>query len=714
MRLFKLFGSLLLILFTSLNIFAQGSAGKVRDEADRLFKSKNYTRAAAVYEKLLQNGPGNHEVYKNLGISYYHINRLADSEQTLTKAYNANKDDLDVVYYLGSLSHHELKLEVALQFYKYFLSKAKSSNPLYNEVVANVKRCGNAKRILFQEELALCENSGSRVNSPADELNPTWSPNHSGRIYFTSNQIIDTTERLDNMMSKVGDDYNMFGSEIQVGTGQLSYAYPLNFELVTPAVEQLYGFNTNGRILYFGRGPSLNNLVLFSENLSVTDSTVERINKFQAGFVNDPYMIDVFPFSDSIFIFSSIRSEGFGGYDLYYTEFKNGIWNNPVNFGPVVNSQFDERSPFLCRDGRTLYFSSNNYNSIGGFDIFSAYYLDRDMAWTNVYNMGSSINSAGNELYFKVGNDGQKAVFSSDRKVGFGGYDIYSGFFKTVRVEQHTEALPEVFFMVPEFKLNTKEYKDEVLASKITALNIEPMYYTGDDNVLQPKNKQQLDLLVDIGKRFPTASFNFLVNSESSVSPEIELYFGVKRAELVSNYLVSKGIAGNRINLQSVGSLYPIAKNTVDGRPSTSGQNLNRRIEISLNNIDSLPLKVTYKQPFVSDLLKTNDGTKFKRRINGLSYRVQILSTRQMYNGDIYSLNPDLMIESVGGSGAYRYLSGLFPKFENALEFQQILQKNGLKDSFIVPYIDNVRLNKQSITESVMNKYPDLRKYYLN
>ena len=93
---------------------------------------------------------------------------------------------------------------------------------------------------------------------------------------------------------------------------------------------------------------------------------------------------------------------------------------------------------------------------------------------------------------------------------------------------------------------------------------------------------------------------------------------------------------------------------------------------------------------------------------------MQILSTKQMYNGDIYSLNSDLLIESVGGSGTYRYLAGLFPKFDNAVEFQQILVKNGLTDAFIVPYIDNVRLNRPTISESIMNKYPDLRKYYLN
>jgi len=694
-------------------IYGQASLGKIRDEADRNFKQQNYLHAVNLYERFLQGG-GSQDVNKNLGIAYYNTNRLPDAEKALNSYYSAHQKDLETVYYLALITHHEMKYDQAINFYKYFLSLTKTSNSLYASVIADIKRCGNAKKIKYQEELAICENSGPRVNSPADEFNPVWSPNHPGRVYFTTNQAIDTSDRADNIMARVSGDYNMFGSEIQVDNGLLSYGQPVNFDLVTPQVEELYGFNENGRLLFFGRGKDLDHLTIYTEDLSKDSENEERVSKLNASFADDPYLIDLFPFSDSVLLFSSIRPGGYGGYDLYYSEYRDGKWNEPVNFGDQINSPFDERSPFLSRDGRTLYFSSNNYNSIGGFDIFTSYYLDKSMAWDKAVNMGVPVNSPGNDLFFKLGNDGQKAIFCSDRKSGYGGFDLYSGFFKSVRKEQHQEALPEVFFMVPEFRMNSQEYKDEVLASKITSLNIEPMYYTSDDNVLQVKNKQQIDLLIEIAKKFPSVTFNILVNSESSVSPEIELYFGVKRGESVSNYMISRGVAGHRINIQSVGSLYPIAKNVIDGRPSTSGQNLNRRIEVTLNNIDSLPLKISYKQPFVSDLLKTSDGSKFKRRINGLSYRVQIVSLRQMYNGDIYSLNPDLLIESQGGTGMYRYLAGLFPSFEEARAFQEVMINNGLKDAFIIPYVDNVRLSKTAISETVMNKYPDLRKYYLN
>ena len=205
------FTFVVLLLICSNLLIGQGTANKVRDEADRYFKAQEYSKAIQLYERLSLMNSNNTDFNKNLGISYFFSNRLQEAETSLTKYYNVHKEDLDAVYYLACAAHHELKFDLAIDFYKYFLSRSKPSNPLYKSVIGDIKRCGTAKKIKYQEELAISENSGPKVNSPADEINPTWSPNHNGRIYFTANQEIDTTDRLDNLLSKVSDDYNMFG-----------------------------------------------------------------------------------------------------------------------------------------------------------------------------------------------------------------------------------------------------------------------------------------------------------------------------------------------------------------------------------------------------------------------------------------------------------------------------------------------------------------------
>lgn len=705
------FAILLLTILGANGLFGQGSANRLREEAERNFREGNYYAAVEQYEQLVSISGTTKDIQKKLGISYFQTNRLDEAGDQLKLFFANDKSDLDVIYGLGQISHHLNKFEQAIEFYKYFLSKAKTSNFYYQAAITNVKRADKGIRIRHKDELAIIENAGKFVNTQGDEMAAMWSPNHQQRIYFTSNQAVDTSDDFSGRVA-VTDDYNMFGSSINRGVWD--HAYPLNLSLNTNQVEFLYGFNSTGRVLYFGRGEQLDYLNLFREDLNVGVDESTRVQIVDAPFARDPNMIDLQLVTDSVVLFATILPGGYGGYDLYYAQFKNGQWSDPVNLGPEINSEWDERSPFLANDGRTLYFSSNNVEGIGGYDIFIANYRDREMNWSNPENLGLPFNSAGNDLHFVLGRDGQTALFTSDRKESIGGFDIYTGFFKSMRTEQSITSLPELFFDVPDFKLNSKEYQDEVLAAKMTNLEIEPLYYTSDNNVLQPRNKTEVDKLIEIGKRFPTTGFTFLVNSESAVSPEVELYFGIKRAENIGNYMISKGIDGHRITLQSVGSLYPIAKNEVEGRPNISGQNLNKRIEAVLNNIDSLPIKVTYKQPYVSDLLKTNDGNNFKRRIAGLSYRVQIVSLRQMFKGDIYSLNSDMLIESIGGSGAYRYLLGLFPTYKSASDFRAILANRGYADAYIVPYIDNQRYQKGQINEVLMNKYPDLRQYILN
>lgn len=75
-----------------------------------------------------------------------------------------------------------------------------------------------------------------------------------------------------------------------------------------------------------------------------------------------------------VMVFTSNRLGGLGGYDLYYSVFKNGKWNSPVNFGPEINTSSDEYRPVLgsVQDftNSFLIFSSNRPGGKGGFDLY--------------------------------------------------------------------------------------------------------------------------------------------------------------------------------------------------------------------------------------------------------------------------------------------------------------------------------------------------------
>ncbi len=74
-------------------------------------------------------------------------------------------------------------------------------------------------------------------------------------------------------------------------------------------------------------------------------------------------------------VFTSNRPGGEGGYDLYYSKYENNQWSAPVNFGPTINSPDDEYRPILIEeyidlDRYMLIFSSNRSGGKGGYDLY--------------------------------------------------------------------------------------------------------------------------------------------------------------------------------------------------------------------------------------------------------------------------------------------------------------------------------------------------------
>ena len=123
--------------------------------------------------------------------------------------------------------------------------------------------------------------------------------------------------------------------------------------------------------------------------------------------------------------FASDRDGGYGGIDLYkITKNYLGFWGEPVNLGPNINSQNNEKSPFIHPDGKTLYFASDNFPSLGGYDIF-IFKKDSLNKWQKSKNVGYPINTSYNEISLFVTTDGKKAIFASNNLEGIGGWDMY-------------------------------------------------------------------------------------------------------------------------------------------------------------------------------------------------------------------------------------------------------------------------------------------------
>ncbi len=116
----------------------------------------------------------------------------------------------------------------------------------------------------------------------------------------------------------------------------------------------------------------------------------------------------------------------FGGLDIYRaTKDTKGEWSNVKNLGPTINTDLDDDGPFIDYDLVTLYFSSQGRKGMGGFDVFKSTFNPDKNEWSEPENLGYPINTPDNDIYIVFSKDNKRAYYSSVREDGMGYTDIY-------------------------------------------------------------------------------------------------------------------------------------------------------------------------------------------------------------------------------------------------------------------------------------------------
>ncbi len=146
----------------------------------------------------------------------------------------------------------------------------------------------------------------------------------------------------------------------------------------------------------------------------------------------------------STLYFASNRDGGLGGTDIWVSYLQeDGSWSEATNLGPTINTAEDEEAPFITNDSEVLYFSSTGHKGLGEQDVFMSR-LDETGNWDKPINLGAPVNSSYRELGFFLSADGRTGYFSSNRRGGFGGMDIYK-FELSRELESHPITFVEGF-----------------------------------------------------------------------------------------------------------------------------------------------------------------------------------------------------------------------------------------------------------------------------
>ncbi len=177
-------------------------------------------------------------------------------------------------------------------------------------------------------------------------------------------------------------------------------------------------------------------------------------------------------------IFAGARADG-KGMDLYKSERENiyAEWQPAKNMGSQINTEKNEKSPFLHSDSQTLYFTSDGWPGVGGYDIFYTKQKE-DGTWTTPKNIGMPINTEKDEVGFFVSTDGNLGYISSKdlKGKGVGGWDIFSfPLYKEARPEKILFIKGELRDETGSLLTNTKIEIETVNSKKTTSVQVDSL-----------------------------------------------------------------------------------------------------------------------------------------------------------------------------------------------------------------------------------------------
>ena len=115
-----------------------------------------------------------------------------------------------------------------------------------------------------------------------------------------------------------------------------------------------------------------------------------------------------------------------GGSDIYVCfPLNDTTWSEPLNMGTTINSFGDDDAPYLAPDGKTLYFNSNGHGGYGNHDVFMSTRLDNSWTkWSEPVNLGPPVNTPGYDFDFTMDAKGENAYWGSDKDT-YGDMDIF-------------------------------------------------------------------------------------------------------------------------------------------------------------------------------------------------------------------------------------------------------------------------------------------------
>jgi outer membrane protein OmpA-like peptidoglycan-associated protein len=330
---------------------------------------------------------------------------LTDLKYALAKCYQVNEMFDKALYYLKRLNglvDYDNEIDFAVEIQKRILDCHYSIAHQNEKISENI----------------YVVNAGKRINTEMPEYVP---------IIAAQNGLIFTSKRKDDKKEEINYlDGKYFESIYLSVVDSNKRRAPTRFAGLDKALKSKFGRKHESLVSLSSNG---NKWFVFADNLiyeiEMNGTKVVKIKKLGASINFNAYQNHAFLSQDSKTIFFTSDAEGGkGGNDIYFSKQNSlGEWEQPVSIGDSINTLFDEEAPFLSVDEKTLYFSSKGHPGYGNFDMYKSEL--RNGKWSAPINLGKPYNSSANDLFFVIDSAQTCSFFSSARLGGFGDMDIY-------------------------------------------------------------------------------------------------------------------------------------------------------------------------------------------------------------------------------------------------------------------------------------------------
>jgi len=465
----------------------------VSAEGDMLFE--DYAEALPKYLNLIKIYPDNYNFYYRAGQCYLNtpgekqesISYLETAVQHIDPGYRKGKFNetsapYDALYLLANAYRINNDLDKALETYNRFLKDVDTE--VYDTILVRfqIQTCLNAREMMKRPVYVVEKNLGSTINGRFSEYNPVMSADENSLLFTRELQFYDAVFWSVKINGQWTEPVNLTP---QLGVDQDYYTSSLSPDGMTLL---LYRIDTYDGNIYMSR--------LEGD----TWGHVEKLN----GNINTKYWEShaTMTGDGKKIYFTSNRRESLGGLDIFVSERDStGDWGPAVNLGPLINTGYNEETPFLANNGHTLFFSSRGHYNMGGYDIFRSD-LDASGQWGVPVNLGYPVNTTDDDIFFMplgTGNRGLMSRFSDD---GAGRMDIIS-------YEIWSDRNPRNFFVTGKAGIHN-----------LLSGYMQPVSITAVNNA---DNKQQVTATTNpvtglFSLRLPQGSYNFTFASEDAKS----------------------------------------------------------------------------------------------------------------------------------------------------------------------------------------------------